>query len=549
MKSYKGVYISIYCIITGLFAVMLTALSAVAYLSAVDMCMKEVYEESVGAFIDIAKGDTLNQNIVPDGKSDEVALKKGEELPDNMLNVIDKSIKESKAIPCRVSNQKVLLNGFIDTASKEKYVVLADYEKNFSQVKAFRNRLCLTTFLLWLLSAAITAYIVRRLLKRQAERKDKNENESEKLKSYSQSQRNEEIRDCILFNHTKDIDIFGYVVLFEVYNTGFGGIYISHVFNMVKTYIESNPLIKSDFIVLDKRRAVAVFNTQEQDAVREICERAVQDAALCDVVCSAFIGSTVKSIQELQDEFVVCQQMAKYQLMHKNGVVYDYTQYLEDEEKPLCFPQSDLDTAVGIIISSDSPDIRKKEIESYLNIIFNNSIDNYVYGYNQMIGAMQSVYNKTMGENREKFVDIDAAMLTAEIYDDILNGLESVAQIVSETYLRELRKEKFSYGDIRNFIKTNIDNTQLSPSMIAAAFNKSSRKMSSEFKEEVGHTLLEEINIIRLERVAKMLLSTNVPIKIIMNKCGFINESNFYKLFKKYYNVTPAEYKKQFKNA
>lgn len=86
---------------------------------------------------------------------------------------------------------------------------------------------------------------------------------------------------------------------------------------------------------------------------------------------------------------------------------------------------------------------------------------------------------------------------------------------------------------------------QLSPAYIAETMKVSQRKMSHDYKEQRGISVPDAINKIRLEKVAQMLTTVDEPIKSIMLRCGFVNESNFYKLFKKYYHVTPAVFKHQ----
>ena len=47
----------------------------------------------------------------------------------------------------------------------------------------------------------------------------------------------------------------------------------------------------------------------------------------------------------------------------------------------------------------------------------------------------------------------------------------------------------------------------------------------------------------RMEQAAMLLRDTDENISTIADKCGYPVESTFYRNFKKYYHMTPAEYK------
>lgn len=78
---------------------------------------------------------------------------------------------------------------------------------------------------------------------------------------------------------------------------------------------------------------------------------------------------------------------------------------------------------------------------------------------------------------------------------------------------------------------------------LASNFNFSPGYLGAMFKESVGMSVLEYTNEVRLEAAAGMIRDTDLNMVDIMGKCGFINESNFYKLFKKKYEVTPRQYR------
>lgn len=65
------------------------------------------------------------------------------------------------------------------------------------------------------------------------------------------------------------------------------------------------------------------------------------------------------------------------------------------------------------------------------------------------------------------------------------------------------------------------------------------------FKKETGSSFTSYLNEIRVERAKNLLLKGDlVSLKRIANCVGYENERTFYKIFKKYENCTPGEYRK-----
>lgn len=65
------------------------------------------------------------------------------------------------------------------------------------------------------------------------------------------------------------------------------------------------------------------------------------------------------------------------------------------------------------------------------------------------------------------------------------------------------------------------------------------------FKNNMGMTFLEYLNMVRLEKIYVDLLNTNIPIKDIQEKHGFYNDKVFRRMFKEVYGCTPREARKQ----
>lgn len=78
---------------------------------------------------------------------------------------------------------------------------------------------------------------------------------------------------------------------------------------------------------------------------------------------------------------------------------------------------------------------------------------------------------------------------------------------------------------------------------IAGAGNVCKSKCCSLFKEEMGQTAIEFVNYYRLRMSADIIVSSDYSITQIAYDCGFDNLSYYCKNFKKYFGISPKQYK------
>lgn len=87
----------------------------------------------------------------------------------------------------------------------------------------------------------------------------------------------------------------------------------------------------------------------------------------------------------------------------------------------------------------------------------------------------------------------------------------------------------------------------ISTSMLANMQNVSASYLSSIFKKETGKSITEYINLKRVEMAKDLLKKTNLQIQTIAQHCGIMDMNYFSKVFKKYTEKTPKEYRESFR--
>ena len=89
-------------------------------------------------------------------------------------------------------------------------------------------------------------------------------------------------------------------------------------------------------------------------------------------------------------------------------------------------------------------------------------------------------------------------------------------------------------------------NRPLSLDDIADVSGLSKYYLAHEFKRLTGHTVINYLGIVRCEKAAELLVSNTMSVEGIALECGFSSSSYFIKAFKKYYGLSPGEYRNRF---
>ncbi len=132
-----------------------------------------------------------------------------------------------------------------------------------------------------------------------------------------------------------------------------------------------------------------------------------------------------------------------------------------------------------------------------------------------------------------------------DLFSDVIEGcLEVLFALLIRINRSTLESSKVATIDVRTIL-TYIDNNlkTVTPSSVAAFSGYNFPYFSKLFKKNIGQNLSEYINLRKLETAQKMLVETTKSIENIGYEVGFNHKSYFHRVFKRYYGVTPEEYR------
>lgn len=109
----------------------------------------------------------------------------------------------------------------------------------------------------------------------------------------------------------------------------------------------------------------------------------------------------------------------------------------------------------------------------------------------------------------------------------------------------EAEKRQDRLGELQLWILDHLDE-DLPLERLAAATGMSARHFSRRFKDELGATPAAYVARIRLEEARRRLESGAHSLKDVARTCGFADEQNLRRAFRKHVGVAPSEYRQRF---
>jgi AraC-like DNA-binding protein len=97
-----------------------------------------------------------------------------------------------------------------------------------------------------------------------------------------------------------------------------------------------------------------------------------------------------------------------------------------------------------------------------------------------------------------------------------------------------------------SYINSNFS-SELTLSSTAEYLHLSKFHFSRLFKSVTGSTFIDYLNIIRLKESLNLLIETDLSIARISTDIGYSDSSYYCRIFKKYYDCSPAKYRKDYK--
>lgn len=113
----------------------------------------------------------------------------------------------------------------------------------------------------------------------------------------------------------------------------------------------------------------------------------------------------------------------------------------------------------------------------------------------------------------------------------------------AEIKVKDFRKKNNNLLSLLLYIEKHYNNITLQK--MATHFGFNPNYLSDYLKKHTGKTFIQLVHLQRINVAAEYLTYTTAPIERIATRVGYENPSYFYKIFKKYFGISPAEYRQK----
>ncbi|MDF2922349.1 MAG: hypothetical protein K0R57_1263 [Paenibacillaceae bacterium] len=158
------------------------------------------------------------------------------------------------------------------------------------------------------------------------------------------------------------------------------------------------------------------------------------------------------------------------------------------------------------------------------------------------VEQMQLSTEEMMREKTNLIRQLTECASFTEIEAEILGFLRLVCDYMQQkkkSHNLALKDELIAY------LEEHLDDADINLSVLSVTFNITSSYLSKFFKEQTGENLLEYLNLRRVEKAKRLLVTTGGTIGDITEQCGFTNSNTFIRVFKKYEGITPGQFRQK----
>ena len=214
--------------------------------------------------------------------------------------------------------------------------------------------------------------------------------------------------------------------------------------------------------------------------------------------------------------------------MHLNYIDISYHSDILNEVKQKNISKM-LDVLDAAMMYMKANSIEPKDLKGFIKFIFTN-----IKG--EIIGRGDGNFDE-IDQFIRKLDEVRSFKEAIRVIDDYRGGIEVWFNSSNNKYRKEI-------DDVIKYINKNIEN-KITLGMVAKAVSMNESYLSRIFKNETGKNLMYFINEIKMDRAIKLLKDRNIMVKEVSAKVGIDDQFYFNKLFKKFYEISPSEFRKK----
>lgn len=290
---------------------------------------------------------------------------------------------------------------------------------------------------------------------------------------------------------------------------------------------------------------LAGLQEKEEAALKEdllACVREIEESYGIRLIC--YVGSRQ---QEL--DLVTVSWHEALDRFYKKQTVQEQVVYCEplQETAEFQYPELEMEALYSALIDVD---LEKADLLTDLLIdLFRQQKENHAVRmslYYDIVNMYYSAYMQLKWDAIAVFQN--EQLLGRQKESEKLDTIE----LLRRQFREYAERRKGAFGDNENiidkvirFIDENEEYPELCVNMVADRFGISISNLSHQFKKQTGNTISIYIRDKKFLYAARLLRETNETVQQVGCMVGYTQTNNFVKIFRQYYDMTPAEYRRQ----
>ncbi len=250
--------------------------------------------------------------------------------------------------------------------------------------------------------------------------------------------------------------------------------------------------------------------------------------------------------EELNNQLMNCTQRLK--TLEREGKREDFSMSFLKEEWAGGYYQ--LRDSLAEVVSSGNQELlelKLEEISSFLQDKMGNAPDkgSMISIYYMLLNLLQRfILSRGFGmedifkEKNTTFVFEEGCMPKEMIH--FISGLYLHAALKIQERMKG--RNRLDTAKVQKYLQVNFKEG-ITLEGTAQEFFVSKEYLSKAFKAEIGKGFQEYLTGLRMEKAKDLIMNYKVPIKDVGEMVGYVDQSHFYKTFKKYFGMTPGEMK------
>ncbi|MEG2354192.1 MAG: AraC family transcriptional regulator [Clostridium sp.] len=129
-------------------------------------------------------------------------------------------------------------------------------------------------------------------------------------------------------------------------------------------------------------------------------------------------------------------------------------------------------------------------------------------------------------------------------YDEIINGFQVIRKERKGETVNQEQEDKIYKS--REFIEENYMEMEFSVGQVCEMFGYAPNAYTQKFKKSFEETPIQYITELRMAKLKELLITTDLPIKVIIEQVGYRDNSTCSKKFAKIVGVSPSQYREKY---